>query len=105
MDWSMTNLWFQIAAGFLGAHAAASTARDHRFGFLGHSLAGIVAGALSGWLLQSRAITMVTAGGSLNEPRVPEVIVIQIITGAVAGAIAMFLFGLLFAERFQNRPR
>jgi|UPI000782D13B hypothetical protein len=102
VDWTMTNLWVQTAAGFLGAHAAASAAHDYRFGFLGHSLVGVISGALSGWLFQSRVITMVTASGSLNEPRIPEVIAIQVITGAVIGAIAMLAFGLIFAGRPSN---
>lgn len=105
MHWTMTNLWVQIAAGLLGAHAAASAAHDYRFGFLGHSLAGLIAGALSGWLLQSQVITMVTASGSLNEPRMLEIIAIQMITGAVVGAIAMLSVGFLLNTPAQDNNR
>jgi hypothetical protein len=48
MEWNLTNLAVQTVAGFLGAHGAASAAHEHRFCILGHSLVGMVCGALSG---------------------------------------------------------
>jgi len=105
VDWTITNLWIQIAAGFIGAHAAASAAHDYRFGFLEHGLVGLIAGALSGWPFQSQVITMVTGSGSLNEPRMPEVIAIQVMTGAVVGAIAMFFVGLVLAGRLRDSTK
>ena len=56
MEWTLTNLVVQIVAGFLGAHGAASAAHEHKFGFLDHSLAGVVCGALSGYFLQIQII-------------------------------------------------
>jgi hypothetical protein len=38
MIWTSTNLVIQIFAGVLGAHFAATAAREHGFGFLGHPL-------------------------------------------------------------------
>jgi hypothetical protein len=35
-------------AGFAGAHFAAPALHEHRFGWLGHSLVGLIAGALGG---------------------------------------------------------
>ena len=79
----MTNLIVQIIAGFVGAHLAAVTFHEYRFGWFGHSIVGLIAGALSGYFLQTIALTVVTASGSLNEPRVAEVAVIEALTGAV----------------------
>ena len=49
MNWTATNMVIQIIAGVLGAHGAAVAAHEHRFGFLGHTLAGALAGAVSGY--------------------------------------------------------
>jgi hypothetical protein len=46
-DWTINNLVIQTIASILGAQAAAGTAHEHRFGFLGHSLVGVIAGAPS----------------------------------------------------------
>lgn len=88
--WTFWGLIVQIVAGFLGAHAAASASHEHGFGFIGHSLAGLAGGALSGAFLQTAAITVVTGSGSLNAEVGVDTAVIHLITGAVAGAIAMF---------------
>jgi hypothetical protein len=61
----------------------------------GHSVVGLIAGALSGYFLQSIALTMVDAGGGVNEPTVAEAAIIDALTGAVAGAIAMAVVGFL----------
>jgi pimeloyl-ACP methyl ester carboxylesterase len=90
MDWT-TNLIVQIVAGFAGAHLAATTLQEHRFSWVGHSLVGLIAGALSGYFLQAIALTVVDAGGGVNEPTVAEAeaAVIEALTGAAVGAIAM----------------
>jgi len=98
MDWT-TNLIAQIMAGFAGAHLAATVLHEHRFGWVGHSLVGLIAGALSGCFLQTMAITVVTGSGSLNEPRVAEVAVIEALTGGVVGAIAMAAVGFIINEK------
>jgi hypothetical protein len=49
MEWTTTNLIVQTLAGFAGAHCAAAALHDHRFGAIGHSLVGLIAGALSGY--------------------------------------------------------
>ena len=95
MGWTTTNPIVQIVAGFVGAHLAALTLHEHRFGWVGHSLVGLVAGALSGYFLQTIALTMVNGGGGLNEPTVAEAAVIQALTGAVVGSIAMAVVGFL----------
>lgn len=95
MQWTATNVILQTVCGFAGAHFAATALQDHRFGILGHSLVGLVAGALSGYFLQVVALTVVTGSGSLNEPRLPDVYVIQGLTGTVMGAVAMAAAGIL----------
>ena len=97
MDWT-TNLIVQIVAGFTGAHFAATALHKHRFGWVGHSIVGLIAGALSGYFLQTVVLTVVTGSGSMNEPRVVEAAVIEALTGAVVGGIAMVAFGFLVKE-------
>ena len=96
MDWT-TGLIVQIVAGFVGAHGAAAALHEHRFGWIGHSLVGLVAGALSGFFLQTMALTMVTAGGTMTPPTAVEAAVIEGLTGAVVGAIAMAAVGFLIS--------
>lgn len=105
MEWTLTNLLIQIAAGFLGAHGAATAADEHRFGFIGHSLAGLVGGGLSGLFLQSTATRMVTGTGSLNTPTSVETIVIQVLAGAIAGAIVMFAAGFVIRHRSTDTSK
>ena len=95
MDWTTTNLIVQIVAGFAGAHLAAAALHEHHFGWIGHSLAGLIAGGLSGYFLQTVVLTVVTGSGSTNEPRAAEVFVIEALTGAIVGAIAMAAVGFL----------
>jgi uncharacterized membrane protein YeaQ/YmgE (transglycosylase-associated protein family) len=92
--WTFWGLAVQIVAGFFGAHAAASVSHEHRFGFIGHSLAGLVGGALSGSFLQSLATTILNGSGSENSSSAAEIAVIHVVTGGVAGAIAMFAVGI-----------
>jgi hypothetical protein len=93
MDWT-TGLIVQVVAGFAGAHFAATALHEHRFGWGGHSLVGLIAGALSGYFLQSIVLTVVTGSGSINELRPVDAGVIEAMTGAVVGAIAMAGVGL-----------
>ena len=99
MEWTTTSLVLQTVAGLVGAHMAAIALHDHRFGLLGHSLVGLIAGALSGYFLQVEVLTVVTGSGSLNEPRVAEIVVIEALTGAVVGGIAMAAVGMLLQGR------
>ena len=102
MAWTFANLIIQIVAGLLGANIAAAAAHEHRFGFWGHSLVGLVGGALSGLFLQTYAITVVTGSGSVNVPTHAEIITIQLLTGAVVGGIAMLAVGLFVNERAKG---
>jgi uncharacterized membrane protein YeaQ/YmgE (transglycosylase-associated protein family) len=95
MIWTTTNLVIQVIAGVFGAHIAAGVAREHSFGFLGHTASGAVGGALSGYFLQMLALTVVTASGSLNEPRPAEIAMLQGLTGLTAGACLTLIAGLI----------
>ena len=98
-DWTVTNLIIQALAGTLGAHGAAAASHEHRFGFVGHSLAGLVAGALSGYFLQEIANTTVFgSGGEAMPASAVEIAIVQGLMGAVVGGIAMMLVGLIRQE-------
>jgi hypothetical protein len=105
MTWTLWGLAVQTVAGFFGAHAAASAAHEHRFGFIGHSLAGLVGGALSSAFLQEAAVTIVTGSGSQNPSTVAEIAVTHVLTGAVAGAILTLAIGFLVAARSGGPPK
>jgi len=98
MEWTLTNLVIQIVAGFLGAHGAASATHEHRFGLLGHSLVGLICGALSGYFFQTTLLTVVTGSGSVMTPRVADIVVTQALAGVVVGAIGMFAVGFALQQ-------
>ena len=97
MIWTSTNLVIQMVAGVLGAHFVATAAHEHGFGFIGHTIAGLIAGALSGYFLQKLAVTVVTASGSLNDVDAANNAVLQGLTGLTAGGCLM-----LRARRAQD---
>jgi hypothetical protein len=99
MLWTTTSLYIQIVAGFVGAHLAAAVARDHAFGFWGHTVVGLIAGALGGYFLQTYAATVVTGSGSLSDMRPADNFVLQTATGAALGGICMLLVGMIAAHR------
>ena len=102
MEWTLANLIVQTIAGLIGSNIASAVAHEHRFGFWGHSLVGLVTGGLGGLFLQKYASTVVTASGSLNEPTHVQIIVSQALTGAVIGAIAMMTVGLIIKEHSKG---
>ena len=95
MTWTLTSLVIQIIAGLIGGHVAAVATHEHSFGAVGHTIAGLVGGFLSGYFLQTLAITMVTSTGSLNEPRPAEVFMVQALTGLASGAIVTMVVGFI----------
>ena len=95
MTWTVTGLAIQIIAGLVGGHLAAVAAHEDTFGAVGHTVAGLVGGFLSGYVLQTLGITMVTSTGSLNEPRPAEVFMVQALTGLASGAIVMMVVGFI----------
>jgi uncharacterized membrane protein YeaQ/YmgE (transglycosylase-associated protein family) len=72
MTWTFTNLLIQIV---VGGHVAASALHEHGFGAIGHNVAGLVGGFISGYFLQTLAVTIVTGARAPNEPRPLEVLV------------------------------
>jgi hypothetical protein len=83
MEWTFANLIIQATSGLAGSNIAAAAAHEHRFGFWGHRLVGIITGALAGIFLQRYAATVVTANGALNDPTGVQIIAAQVPTGAV----------------------
>jgi len=67
MNWTTTNLIIQIIAGILGGHGAAVASKEHSFGALGHTIAGAVGGAVSGYFLQTIVGTVVTGTGDIQQ--------------------------------------
>jgi hypothetical protein len=103
MTWTFTSLMIQIIGGIIGGHIAAVAAHEHSFGLIGHTVAGWGGGFLSGYFLQTLAVTMVTGTGTLNEPRPVDVFVVQALTGLASGAIAMLAVGFIKNSIDQHR--
>jgi hypothetical protein len=101
-EWTITNLLSQAITGVLGAHAAATVAHEHRFGFAAHSLVGLIAGALSGFFLQKIVMTTVTATGDAMPMTALEADVYQAFAGAAIGALAMMVIGFVRYEMTKS---
>ena len=101
-EWTIMNLVIQAITGVLGAHAAATVAHEHRFGFVGHSLVGLIAGALSGFFLQKIVMTTVTATGDAMPMTVLDAGVYQAFAGAAVGALAMMIVGFIRYEMTKS---
>jgi uncharacterized membrane protein YeaQ/YmgE (transglycosylase-associated protein family) len=73
VTWTATNLVVQIIAGIFGGNAISAAAKEHSFGMLGHTVAGAVGGAFSGYFLQTLAamaaarVRRVRGGGHPND--------------------------------------
>ncbi|RZN17432.1 hypothetical protein [Bradyrhizobium sp. Leo121] len=70
--WTLWGLAVHTIAGFFDAHAAASTAHEHRFGFIGQTITGLVEGVLSGALGSQRSsclpiLAITSFGGSAEK--------------------------------------
>jgi hypothetical protein len=101
-EWSLGYFVIQVVAGFLGAHVAALIAHEHRFGFIGHSLVGLVAGAFSGFFLQRIVMTTVTAAGDAMPIAGLEAQIYQAMSGLVIGGMAMLTIGVLRYEMAKS---
>jgi uncharacterized membrane protein YeaQ/YmgE (transglycosylase-associated protein family) len=92
MTWTLTNLVIQIIAGLAGGHIAAAATHEHSFGVVGHTVAGLVGGFLSGYFLQT---LILTSAGWLDDPRPTEVFIVQAFTGLASGAIVTIVVGFI----------
>jgi hypothetical protein len=97
-EFSLTYFLIQVAGGFVGAHAAALIAHEHRFGFVGHSLVGLAMGAFSGFCLQTIVMTTVTGTGEAIPITMLQAEIFQAVSGLVSGAIAMLAIGYIRGE-------
>jgi len=94
MSWTVTNLIIEIIAGIVGAHAISAAAKEHSFGAIGHTIAGAVGGAFSGYFLQTLAATVVDSTGQAEQDA--DLItqwLLQSLTGLAAGAILTMAIG------------
>jgi uncharacterized membrane protein YeaQ/YmgE (transglycosylase-associated protein family) len=94
MTWTVANLVIQIIAGIVGAHAISAVAKEHSFGVIGHTIAGAVGGAFSGYFLQTLAAIVVNASGEVQQDADPVTqSLLQGFTGLAAGAILTMAVG------------
>lgn len=104
MTWTLTNLVIELIAGVIGGHAIATAAKEHSFGWRGHTITGAMGGAFSGYFLQTVAATVVNAGGEVQQD--PDLItqwLLQFLTGLAAGAIVTMAVG--FARHAIDQTR
>jgi len=104
MTWTATNLVIQILAGILGGHGAAAVAKEHSFGALGHTIAGAVGGAASGYFLQTIVGTVVSGTGDIQQDAdLVTQWVLQGLAGLAAGGIVTMAVGFLKHSIDQRR--
>jgi uncharacterized membrane protein YeaQ/YmgE (transglycosylase-associated protein family) len=104
MTWTVTNLVIEIIAGIVGAHAISAAAKEHSFGVIGHTIAGAVGGALSGYFLQTLAATVVNSTGEVQQDaNAVTQWLLQGLTGLAAGAILTMAVG--FAKHGVDQHR
>ena len=104
MTWTITNLVIEIIAGILGAHAISAAAKEHSFGVIGHTIAGAVGGAFSGYFLQTLAATVVNSTGEVQQDADPVTQwLLQGLAGLAAGAILTMAVG--FAKHSIDQHR
>ena len=84
-----------------GGHAAAAAVPDHQFGAPGHTIAGAAGGAFTGLLFQS--VVASVEANMFGNPNTLELVVVDAIVGAVAGAITTLLVGLFKTEAGDRR--
>jgi uncharacterized membrane protein YeaQ/YmgE (transglycosylase-associated protein family) len=104
MIWTFTNLVIEIIAGVIGGHAIAAVAKEHSFGAVGHTVAGALGGAVSGYFLQTLAALVVDSTGDPYQgaDQVTQWFV-QGVTGMVAGAVLTMAVGFAKHAFAQHR--
>jgi uncharacterized membrane protein YeaQ/YmgE (transglycosylase-associated protein family) len=103
MVWTTTNLIIQIITGSIGGHVAANATKEHSFGALGHTVAGLAGGAISGYFFQTLAGTVVDSTGVANQSDAVTDWMLQGLAGLVAGASVTLIVGLIKHSIDQHR--
>jgi hypothetical protein len=103
VTWSLTNLVIQTVTGMVGGNLATMLGKEFSSGVLGHTVAGLVGGALSGYFLQVAVGTVVTGSGEISIGTPVEQALLQGIAGLAAGATLAMLIGLLKHGVEQHR--
>ncbi len=94
MTWTTTNLIIEIVAGILGGNAISAAVNEHSFGVLGHTVAGALGGAFSGYFLQTLAATIVNSTGEVKPNADPVTQwLLQGFSGFAAGAMLTMAVG------------
>ena len=94
MTWTITNLVIEIIAGIIGGHAISAVAKEHSFGPIGHSIAGAIGGAFSGYFLQTLVATVVDSTGQVRQDaNTVTQWLLQGFAGFAAGAILTMAVG------------
>ena len=94
MTWTVTNLVIEIIVGIVGAHAISAAFKEHSFGVMGHTIAGAVGGAFSGYFLQTLAATAVDSTGKVHQDADAVTrLLLQGLMGLAAGAILTMVVG------------
>lgn len=107
MTWTLTNLIIQVIAGIVGGNAVATVAKDHGYGWFGHTATGALGGLLSGYFLQLQALSVVDPTGEFQQmaDQVSQWFV-QAIAGLVAGAVVTFSIHLAkYIIEDHQRPK
>jgi len=104
MTWTVTNLVIEIITGIVGAHAISAAFKEHSFGVIGHTIAGAVGGAFSGYFLQTLAATVVDSTGQAQQDAdVVTQWLLQVFMGLAAGAILTMAVGFARHSIDQHR--
>jgi hypothetical protein len=103
VTWTVTNLAIEIIVGIVGAHAISAAAKEHPFGVIGHTIAGAVGGAFSGYFLQTLAATVVDSTGEDADALTQWLL--QGLAGLAAGAILTMAVGFAKHCLDQHRSR
>jgi uncharacterized membrane protein YeaQ/YmgE (transglycosylase-associated protein family) len=104
MTWTVSNLVIEIIAGIVGAHAISAAAKEHSFGVVGHTIAGAIGGAFSGYFLQTAIATVVDSTGQVQQGAdMVTQWLLQGFGGFAAGAILTMAVG--FTKHSIDRHR
>jgi hypothetical protein len=104
MTWTLTNFIIEIVAGVIGGNAIAAAAKEHSFGWLGHTITGALGGAFSGYFLQTLVATVVDSTGQVQQGAdLVTQWLLQGFGGFAAGAILTMAVG--FAKHSIDQHR
>ena len=90
MDISLVDLSIWIIFGAIGGYIAGTAIRDLSLGTVGNLVAGAIGGLISGYSLRAAIPVLASSAGGISF----GVIIGQVVTGLVGGAILTAIVGL-----------